>query len=145
MSEWDSIIAIIGVIVGFSLSQVADFIKNDREKRTIKKALANELSVLKDSISYASKNGNKLPKDRLPLITEIYDTSTTKLASILKTKQLLLIQRAYAQIKQVGSPMNSGKTLFRGYIEIPAGDHVIYQHDLKEEVALLEQAIAELK
>lgn len=41
--------------------------------------------------------------------------------------------------------MNSGKTLFRGYIEIPAGDPVIYQHSLKDEVTLLEQVIAELK
>jgi hypothetical protein len=34
--------------------------------------------------------------------------------------------------------------LFRGYIEIAGGDHVVYQHDLKEEIVLLEQAISEL-
>jgi hypothetical protein len=147
MSEfpWDSTFAIIGVIVGFSLSQVANLVKSETRKRTIKKALVNELLVIKDSISYASNNSGKLPKDRLPLITEIYDTSKSKLASILKPKQLLAIQRAYAQIKQVGSPMSSGNTLFRGYIEIPTGDHVIYQHNLKDEIPLLEQAIAELK
>ena len=44
----------------------------------------------------------------------------------------------------MGSPMDSGTTLFRGYIEIPAGDYVIYQHDLKEDVTLLSQAISEL-
>lgn len=147
MSEfpWDSTFAIIGVIVGFSLSQVADSVKNERRKRSIKKALFNELSVVKDSLNVAAVNLGNLPKDRLPLITEIYDTSKAKLASILKPEQLLVIQRAYAQIKQVGSPMNSGTTLFRGYIELAGGDHVIYQHDLRDEIRLLEQAIAELE
>lgn len=89
-------------------------------------------------------NGYKMPKDRLPIITEAYDTSKHRLASILKPKQLLAVQRAYAQIKQVGSPMSSGKTLFRGYIEPAGGDHVIYQHDLKEDAAVVSQAIEEV-
>jgi hypothetical protein len=146
MSEflWNGIFAIIGVIVGFSLSQVADFIKSIRTKRTVKKAIINELSVIKDDLSYAVSNNHKLPKDRLPIITEMYDTSKRKLASILKPKQLSIIQKTYAQIKQVGSPMKSGNTLFRGYIEIPSGDHVIYQHNLNDEITLLEKAIAEL-
>jgi len=146
MSEfpWDSTFAIIGVIVGFSLSQVADFIKSVRTKRTIKKALINELSVIKDNLSYAVNNDHQLPKDRLPIITEIYDTSRRKLASTLKPKQLFIVQKTYAQIKQVGSPMESGNTLFRGYIELAGGDHVIYQHNLNDEIILLEQAIAEL-
>lgn len=80
----------------------------------------------------------------MPLITEIYDTSKRKLASILKPKQLSIIQRTYARIKQVGSPMKTGDTLFRGYIEIAAGDHVIYQHDLKEEIELIMRAITEI-
>jgi len=146
MSEfpWSSTFAIIGVIVGFFLSQVADLIKRVRTKHTIKKALINELSVIKDSLSYAVNNDHKLPKDRLPIITDVYDTSKHKLASILKPKKLFIIQKTYAQIKQVGSPMKSGKTLFRGYVEIAAGDHVIYQHNLGDEIALLEQAIVEL-
>jgi len=146
MSEfpWESIFTIIGVIVGFSLYEVADLIKSLRNNRTIKKVLINELSVIKDNLSYAVNNDNKLPKDRLPIITEIYDTSKHNLASILKPKQLLIVQRAYAQIKQVGSPMNSGTTLFRGYLELAGGNHVIYQHDLNEDVSLLKQAIAEL-
>jgi hypothetical protein len=146
MSEfpWDSVFTIIGVIVGFSLSQIADFIKRVGTKRTVKKALINELSVIKDDLSYAANNAHKLPKDRLPIITDTYDTSKCKLASILKPKQLSIIQKTYAQIKQVGSPMGSGNTLFRGYIEFAGGDHVIYQHNLNEEITLLEQAIAEL-
>jgi hypothetical protein len=102
MGEWDSIIAIAGVIVGFSLSQVADFSKNEKEKRTIKKALVNELLVIEDSLSYASENGEKLPKDRLPLITEVYDTSSHKPASILEPRQLLSIQKTYAHVRQTG-------------------------------------------
>ena len=94
MSEfpWNSAFAIIGVIVGFSLSQVAELIKSVRNKRTIKKALINELSVIKDNLSYAANNDYKLPKDRLPIITEIYDTFKRKLASILKPRQLFIIQ-----------------------------------------------------
>jgi len=146
MSEipWNSAFTIIGVIVGFSLSQVADFIKRVGTKRTVKKAIINELSVIKDDLSYAVSNNDKLPKDRLPIITEMYDTSKRKLASILKPKQLSIIQKTYAQIKQVGSPMESGNTLFRGYIELAGGDHVIYQHNLNDEITLLEKAIAEL-
>lgn len=130
--------------MGFFLSQVVDFIKSVRTKQIIKKALKNELSVVKDNLSYAVSNDGKLPKDRLPIIMEIYDTSKRKLASILKPKQLFTIQKAYAQVKQVGSPMKSGNTLFRGYLEPAGGDHVIYQHDLNDEITLLEQAIAEL-
>lgn len=130
--------------MGFSLSQLAYFIRVERNKRNIKKALVNELSVIKDSLSFAVSNGYKLPKDRLPIITEVYDTSKGRLASILKPEQLLIIQRAYAQIKQVGLPMSSGATLFRGYIELAGGDHVIYQHDLKEDVAVLQRAIEKL-
>ena len=146
MSEfpWNSVMAIIGVIVGFLLSQIADLTKSVRTKGTIKKALINELSVIKDNLSYAVNNDNKLPKDRLPIVTDVYDTSKHKLASILKAKQLFVIQKTYAQIKQVGLPMASGATLFRGYIEIAGGDHVIYQHDLNNEITLLKQAIAEL-
>lgn len=80
----------------------------------------------------------------MPLITEVYDSNKRKLASMLKPNQLSLVQRAYAQIKQVGSPMSSGTTLFRGYIEIPAGDHVIFQHSLTKEVNLLKKTIDEL-
>jgi hypothetical protein len=146
MSEfpWDSAFTIIGVIVGFFLSQVTDFVKNIRNKQNIKKALVNELSIIRDSLSYAVDNDHKLPKDRLPIITEVYDTSRHELPSILKPKQLLIITKTYAQIKQVGSPMGSGKTLFRGYIELAGGDHVVYQHDLNDEITLLKQAIVEL-
>jgi hypothetical protein len=145
MSEfpWDSVFTLVGVVVGFSLSQVADLIKNIRSKRIIKKALFNELFVIKENLLYAASHENKLPKDRLPIITEIYDTSKHKLASILKPNQLLITQKTYAQVKQVGLPMKSGNTLFRGYIEI-IGDHVVYQHDLSDELNLLTKALAEL-
>ena len=146
MSEipWDSAFTLIGVIVGFSLSQLADLIKVGRNKRNTKNALRHELSVVKDSLSFAIDNDHKLPKDRLPIVTEVYDTSRSNLASILNSEQLLIVQKAYAQIKQVGSPMSSGTTLFRGYIELAGGDHVIYQHDLNEDVAVILQAIGKL-
>ena len=145
MSEfpWAPVFTLVGVVVGFSLSQVAEVIKSEKTKRTIKKALINELSVIKENLLYAVNHENNLPKDRLPIVTEIYDTSKHKLVSILKPNQLLTIQKTYAQIKQVGMPMKSGKTLFRGYMEL-LGENVIYQHDLNDEITLLEKAIAEL-
>ena len=105
--------------------------------------MRNELSVAKEVLSYAANNDNKLPKDQLPIITEMYDASKNKLASILKPKQLIIIQKAYAQIKQTSLPLKSGNTLMRGYLEL-IGDKVVYQHDLKNEITVLEQAIAEL-
>jgi hypothetical protein len=140
---WTSTFTIIGVIVGFSLSQGADLIKNERSKRTIKRALRNELLVVRDSLSIALNNDSRLPRERLPLITETYDTYKSKLPSILNPSQLSVIQKVYLQIKQVGAPMSSGMTLMRGYIEIPS-DGVIYQHDLNDEIKLLKQAIDEL-
>jgi hypothetical protein len=50
----------------------------------------------------------------------------------------------YARIKQVGSPMSSGTNLFRGYIELAGGDHVIYQHDLNQDVKFLQNIIDKL-
>ena len=146
MSEsiWSSVFTLIGVVVGFSLSQVADYIKEANKKRTVKNALLNELLVIRDSLSEAVKKEHQLSKDKLPLVTEVYDTSKSKLANVLTIEQLNLIQKTYAHIKQTSLPMNSGKTLFRGYIELAGGDHVIYQHDLNEEVTLLNQAISEL-
>jgi hypothetical protein len=75
---------------------------------------------------------------------EEYDANKARLATILKPKQLSIIRKTYAHIKQVGSSSESGTTLARGYMEL-IGDHVIYQHDLNEEVTLLDQAIAELQ
>lgn len=63
MSEfpWNEVFTIVGVIVGFSLSQIAILIKSEKNKRSIKRALINELSVVKDSLSYA-ETSNKLPR-----------------------------------------------------------------------------------
>jgi hypothetical protein len=137
---WSGVLALVGVAVGFSLSQIADYSKVRRSRQTLKKALKNELIVLKNSFALAVEK-HQMPKDMLPLITEVYDSSKAELARVFKPEQLSIIQRAYTQVKQAGLPMSSGKTLFRGYIEPAGGDHVIFQHDLKQEVAVLDQAL----
>lgn len=87
---WSETFTILGVIVGFSLSQTAILIKTQKNNRSLKKALINEISVAKDSISYANSI-NKMPKDRLPLITEVYDSNKRKLSSLLNPEQLSVL------------------------------------------------------
>jgi hypothetical protein len=140
---WSETFTIIGVIVGFSLSQCAILIKAQRGKKSLKKALIIELTIAKDNISYARQN-NRMPKDRLPLITEVYDSNKSKLASVFNAKQLSSLHTAYARIKQVSSPMKNGNTLSRGYLEIAGGRDVLYQHDLSEDTALLENILKEV-
>jgi hypothetical protein len=140
-APWNSVFAIAGVIVGFTLSQTADYIKFVRNKRAIKNALIIELLVIRNDLSFAVSNDHKLPRDRLPLVTESYDNSRAKLASVLKPNQLSVVQKTYLQIKQVSSPLKNGDTLLRGYVEL-SGDCVSYQHDLNDETKLIDQAIA---
>jgi hypothetical protein len=77
------------LLLVFSLSQGAILIKSEKNKRSLKKALINELTIAKDSISYAQSSSNKMPKDKLPLITEVYDTNKRKLASILNVSKII--------------------------------------------------------
>jgi hypothetical protein len=137
---WTSLLAIAGVIVGFSLSQTADLIKSEKSKRTIKKALVSELSSVRDDLSYAVNHEFKMPRDRLPFVTETYDSSKARLATVLKPHQLTIVQKAYLQIKQVGAPLKNGDTLCRGYLEHSV-DEVAYQHDLNNERKLIQQAV----
>jgi len=60
MSEqipWESIIVVIGVGIGWLLSQLTDSIKNRRRKTMIKRALINELSIIRKAFSGALKKG----------------------------------------------------------------------------------------
>lgn len=45
-----------GVVIGFALSQGADLIKAQRRSAKIKKAVTNELSVVKEKLSTAQKD-----------------------------------------------------------------------------------------
>lgn len=140
MSEfpWSETFTLVGVIVGFLLSQTAILIKTEKSKRSLKQAVITELTVAKDSISHAKNVGN-MPKDRLPFVTAVYDSNIGKLASVFNAKQLSSIHMAYGRIKQVGSQLKTGNTLFRGYIELVGGDYVIYQHDLSEDIEFLDK------
>jgi len=146
MSEvpWSSILTVVGVIVGFSLSQVADFFKSRKNRHNIKKALINELSVTKNNLDEAIKHDYKLSYDCLPFITGVFDNSKVSLASTLNLRQLETVQQAYARIKELGSPREESLILSRGYSEIGDGKGVLYKHELKKDADLVGQAINEL-
>jgi hypothetical protein len=144
MSEfpWDSVFTLIGVAVGFGLTEVAAFSRNRRRRKIIKKALHSELAVIYDSLVKARDNGSKLAFENFPLVTDSYDSLRIELTSTLPIANLAKVQRAYSQVKTLGKPL--GKDTQRGYIVIPGGGF-LYQHDLSEEIRVLEEAISVLR
>jgi hypothetical protein len=138
--------ALIGVGLGFSLYQIADLRKEISRKNSLKKALESELSIIRGDLKKAHQNHNVLPYTCLPIITEVYDTSKSKLAEILKPNQLAIIQRTYAQIKELNiySSKDNAVEHFRGYDKSMDSDDAIYFHDLNEEISLIDQTITEV-
>lgn len=140
MSEfpWNSLFTLVGVIVGFTLSQFADLFKNRRRKSLIKKALRNEFSIVKESLIDAQKKESRLAREKFPLVTDTYDSLKVELASLLKPQNLALVHKAYQQIKQLNKPL--GAESIRGHIIIPSGP-LLYQHNLNDEITVIEEAI----
>jgi hypothetical protein len=134
---------LVGVAVGFSFSQISDYVKERKNNKTIIDALIYELSIARTTLCYAKNNKNTLPKSSLPIVTEVYDTLKQKLALILKPASLFPVQRAYTQIRQV-SPIDSGKVTLRPFSFV-GSDDVAFQHDLDEQINAIDQAITELK
>jgi hypothetical protein len=56
------IFAVIDVIIGFFLYQIADLIKDVKSKKVVKTGLANELLVIRESLFYAISHDYHLPK-----------------------------------------------------------------------------------
>ena len=142
MSEfpWDSVFTLVGVTLGFALSQVVDASKSRTRKNLIRRALHNELEVAYVSFVKA------LPRSRLafedyPLITDTYDSVKVELAAMLDPSKLALVERAYHQIKTLNKPMD--KDTPRGYMMIPMGG-LLYQHDLSEDIKVIWQGISAL-
>ena len=115
---WDSIIPLVGVLIGFFLSQVAESIKNYR------------------------RNGNKVSKEKFPFITEIFDSNMVELASFLKPDQTICLVRAYKQIKKLNTPREKCPT---GYFQVVGDeDYHFFSETIDGTLELVEEAIAKL-
>jgi hypothetical protein len=142
MSEripWESIFAVIGVAIGWLLSQLTDSIKNGRRKTMIKRALINELSIIRIAFSGVLKKGeNRIPDEQYPFITETYDSAKIELASFLKLDSLVKVQRTYEEIKKLNSEG-------RGHIVIAGSlDHIFQFTDFNKLITLIDDSIAQL-
>jgi hypothetical protein len=136
---WNGILAIIGVIIGWLLSQLTDSIRNRRRKTMIKRALINELSIIRKTFSDALKSGNRISNGQYPFITETYDSVRIELASFLKLDSLAKVQRTYEEIKKLNSEG-------RGHITIPPNlNHIFQFTDFKKLITLIDASIALLK
>jgi hypothetical protein len=106
MSEqipWNGILTVIGVGIGYSLSQLTDLVKNMRRKSSIKKALTNELFIIRKTLDDGRKMGNRISDERFPLIMETYDSVRIELASFLKPDSLAVVQKTYQEIRKINS------------------------------------------
>jgi hypothetical protein len=142
MSEqipWESIFAVIGVAIGWLLSQLTDSIKNGRRKTMIKRALINELSIIRIAFSGAlKKEKNRIPDEQYPFITETYNSTKIELASFLKLDTLAKVQRTYEEIKKLNSEG-------RGHLVIAGSlDHIFQFTDFNKLITLIDDSLAQL-
>ena len=142
MSEqipWGSIIAVIGVGIGWLLSQLTDSTKNRRRRTMIRRALVNELSIIRKAFFGALKKGeSRITDEQYPFITETYDSVRIELASFLKLDSLAKVQRTYEEIKKLNSEG-------RGHITIPPNLYHIFQFtDFNKLITLIDNSIAQL-
>jgi len=142
MSEqipWGSIIAVIGVGIGWLLSQLTDSTKNRRRRTMIRRALVNELSIIRKAFSGALKKGeNRITDEQYPFITETYDSVKMELASFLKLDSLAKVQRTYEEIKKLNSE-GQGHIVIAGSL-----DHIFQFTDFNKLITLIENSIAQL-
>ena len=143
MSEqtpWNSILAISGVVIGFLLSQLGGSIKSWRKRQMVKKAMVNELSIIRETFSDALKSGeNRIPDEHYPFITETYDSVRLELASFMKSDSLAIVQRTYEEIRKL-------KSEGRGHIVIAGSlDHIFQFTDFNKLTTLIDDSVARLK
>jgi hypothetical protein len=133
------ILPIITLIIGFFLSQSTDLMKNWKRKRLVKKALINELSIIRKTLSDALQGGEqRISDDQYPLITETYDSTRVDLASFLKLDSLTVVQRTYQEIRKMNSEGG-------GHIVIPPSSHLFQFIDFNNIIALIDDSISQLK
>jgi hypothetical protein len=138
-----SIFAIVGVVVGFALSQLTDLIKSRNRKRQAKEAVSNELSVIKDSLSSAKKDGDvyTVSTNNFPFVCDAYDCLKVELASSLKPKNLASLNKAYVHIKELNI---NNKEERRGYIMLDTLEAVVFVHNVDKDIAIINEAIKAL-
>ena len=133
------VLPLIGVVIGFLLAQLTDLTKNRRRKASINKALINELSIIRKTLSDATTKGNNIPDERYPLIIETYNSVKVELASFLRLDSLAIVQRTYEEIRKMNSEG-------RGHLVMPPSlDHIFQFTDFNKLVALIDDSITQLK
>jgi hypothetical protein len=142
---WETIIAVIGavigVVIGWSLSQLTDLVKNKRRKTLIKRALINELSIIRKTFSDALKSGeNRIRDEQVPFITETYDSVGIELASFLKPDSLAIVQRTYEEIRKLNPEDHHGHLVMGGSL-----DHIFQFTDFNKLIALIDDSVTRLK
>lgn len=132
--------AVIGVVIGWLLSQLTDFIKNRRRRTIIKRALINELSIIRKAFYDALvTNENRIPDKQYPFITVAYDSVKTELASFLKPDSLAKVQRTYEEIKKLNSEG-------RGHLTIAGSlDHIFQFTDFEQLNKLIDASLVQLR
>jgi hypothetical protein len=142
MSEqipWSPILAVLGVVIGWGLSQLTDFVKNRHGRSTVKKALINELSIIRRTLSDGKEKGNKMPNAQFPLVMQTYDSVKIELASFLKPDSLAIVQRAYEEIRKMNSEGG-------GHITFPPDLVHHYQFtNFDKIISMIDDSIARLK
>ena len=134
---WDSIVTLVAVGIGWLLSQLTDLIKKRQRGTTIKKALVNELSIIRKTFSEALLNKNRIPDEQYPFITTTYDSVRIELASFLEPDSLAKVQRTYEEINKVNSES--------GDVPCDSSDHLFFEIGFKKLIKLIDEAIALLK
>jgi len=139
---WEAIIPLIGVGIGWLLAQLTDSIKNRKRRTIIKRALINELSIIRKAFSDALKReeGKRwIVDEQYPFITETYDSVKIELASFLKPDSLAKVQRTYEEIKK----LNMGAGGHR--IMSISLNHLFPSADFDKLIKLIDESIAQLK
>lgn len=144
MSEfpWNSLFTLLGVALGFALSQGAEAFKGRSRKELIRKALHNELGVAYSSVARATTKSG-LVLDDYPLITDTYDSVRVELTAMLDASKLAKVERAYRRIKELNEPVGGDNP--RGYIPMALGELFLYQHNLTGDLKVIEEGISVLR
>jgi len=133
------ILPVIGVVIGFLLAQLTDLGKKRRRQTSIKKALINELTIIRKTLSDAPENENRIPDKQHPFIIETYNSVRTELASFLKPESLSIVQRTYEEIRKMNLEG-------RGHIVIAGSlDHIFQFTDFKKIIELIDDAVTQLE
>ena len=139
---WNSIVTLIAVGIGWLLAQSTNFVKNWQKRNTRKKAVINELSIIRKTFDDAlsmEESKRWIVDEQYPFITETYDSVKIELASFLKPDSLAKVQRTYKEIKKLN--MGAG-----GHILMSISlNHLFPTANFNKLISLIDDAIAQLK